>query len=250
VVVLKLDDVKKLHQKKYRSQFGYYLVEGEHLILELQKAMRNQLKSQGIDLYVTAHHEQWASQLDIDARIVLVSSTQMAKLSNTKSPQGIVACLPLPSMKSTRKPSNIKERCIYLHEVQDPGNLGTILRTLAWFGNFRLLLGTNSVDPFNPKVVRSSMGAIFHVPLELDVSLKDLPARFSKFAYLDMQGQAVNSPEFTNYQCYLFGNEARGVPADALSSLNADAFTIAGSQTIDSLNLASAVNICVYQLSL
>ena len=89
------------------------------------------------------------------------------------------------------------------------------------------------------------MGAIFHVPLELDVSLVDLENRFDSFAYLDMNGQAINSPGFSNYQCYLFGNEARGVPREALASLNAKAFTIPG----ESLNLASAVNMSAYQLS-
>lgn len=155
-------------------------------------------------------------------------------------------------MPDTSKNINVSKpgvRCIYLHEVQDPGNLGTILRSLAWFGNFRLLLSPNSVDPFNPKVVRSSMGAIFHVPIELDVELNQLPQRFNKFAYLDMQGGRINSEKFVDYECYLFGNEARGVPLDALSKFNADAFTIVGSGSIDSLNLASAVNICVYQLS-
>jgi TrmH family RNA methyltransferase len=112
------------------------------------------------------------------------------------------------------------------------------------------LLSANSVDPFNPKVVRASMGAIFHVPIELEVDLNDLQERFKAFAYLDMQGTEVNNTKFSQYDCYLFGNEARGVPREALTAFNADAFTIKGSGRIDSLNLASAVNICLYQLSL
>jgi len=244
---MKLDDVKKLHQKKYRAQLGYYLVEGEHLVLELQKATKTQSALKGINVYVTAEHEEWANQLDSAFTIVVVNNRQMAQLSDTKSPQGIVASVPLP--QPVNKLESI-ERCVYLHEVQDPGNLGTILRSLAWFGNFRLLLSPNSVDPFNPKVVRASMGAIFHTHIELDVKLSSLQTRFDKFAYLDMQGSPINTREFNNYQCYLFGNEARGVPTEALTQCNASAFTIAGSGSIDSLNLASAVNICVYQLSL
>lgn len=254
---MKLDDVKKLHQKKYRGQFGHYLVEGEHLILELQKSLSAQPTTQIINLYVTEEYQEWANSLDPVFEIQVVSQKYMAKLSNTKSPQGLVACVPLPSDLTPSSPqlsaTPVKnaqgERCIYLHEVQDPGNLGTILRTLAWFGGFRLILSTNSVDPFNPKVVRSSMGAIFHVPIELDVELSELQTRFKKFAYLDMQGTQVNSPEFADYDCYLFGNEARGVPSAALAECNAQAFTIPGNGSIDSLNLASAVNICMYQLS-
>jgi TrmH family RNA methyltransferase len=275
---MKLDDVKKLHQKKYRNQYGYYLVEGEHLILELHKARLSSANTaegahlddtQPIQLYVTEDYQQWANDLDGQYKILTVSKKQMEKLSDTKSPQGIVALVPLPKAKVESDPStalrraalrtcsgrtegkgNQGERSIYLHEVQDPGNLGTILRTLAWFGNFRLLLSPNSVDPFNPKVVRSSMGAIFHVALELDVELDTLQNRFDRFAYLDMDGTKVNDSSFTDYECYLFGNEARGVPRDQLSNFNAQAFTIPGSGSIESLNLASAVNMCAYQLSI
>ena len=242
---MKLDDVKKLHQKKYRSQFGYYLVEGEHLIQELQ---RSPLMALPVTVYVT---DVWQSKgVTLDARFEVISVTerQMASLSDTKTPQGVLAIVPLPASDSNA-PLNANERCIYLHEIQDPGNLGTILRSLAWFGGFRLLLSPNSVDPFNSKAVRASMGAIFHLPVELDVSLSQLQARFEKFAYLDLNGKAITDKQFGNYSCYLFGNEARGVPAQALSDTNADAFTIAGNGTIESLNLASAVGICAFQLA-
>jgi TrmH family RNA methyltransferase len=268
---MKLDDAKKLHQKKYRTQLGYYLVEGEHLILELQKAANNHPHNfKNTQLYVTEEYQDWANALDADFKIFTISKKHMAQLSDTKTPQGIIACVPLPDLTADLKQAQTvkvsthpstdgashllrmggKEKCIYLHEAQDPGNLGTILRTLAWFGGFKLLLSPNSVDPFNPKVVRSSMGAIFHVPMELDVELADLQNRFNRFAYLDMQGEKINTPKFAEFDCYLFGNEARGVPRDALAAFDATAFTIPGSGVIESLNLASAVNMCAYQLSL
>lgn len=242
---MKLDDVKKLHQKKYRQQLGFYLVEGEHLILELQKAAEQQPALHQTQLYVTEKYEDWDTSFSKE----LVTDRQMEKLSDTKTPQGILACVPLPTADSIAFDLKQNERCIYLHEAQDPGNLGTILRTLAWFGNFRLLLSPNSVDPFNPKVVRSSMGAIFHVPMVLDASLEDLSERFKRFAYLDMAGESIRSAAFSDFDCYVFGNEARGVPRELLAKLNATAFTIPGSGTIESLNLASAVNMCAYQVS-
>ena len=275
--MMKLDDVKKLHQKKYRSQFGFYLVEGEHLVLELLKAVNTHAvnahtsekpSAESITLYITDDFEQKARALNSGFTVVNVSQKQMSQLSDTKTPQGIIACVPLPSCRASSKASAAdtleqvsnkvskkelkhtgKQRYVYLHEVQDPGNLGTIIRTLAWFDNFTLLLSPSSVDPFNSKVVRSSMGAIFHVPIELDVSLDTLQTRFSRFAYLDMAGEAVTTSSFLDFDCYLFGNEARGVPKAALSQFNAKAYTIAGSGKIDSLNLASAVNMCVYELS-
>lgn len=246
---MKLDDIKKLHQKKYRQQFGHYLVEGEHLVLELQKAVDQshcQLDSQVIEVLVTDKYQDWQSPFATR----LVSEKQMAQLSDTKSPQGIIAVVPLPSKKGVSGDNSADALpCIYLHEVQDPGNLGTILRTLAWFGGFKLLLSPNSVDPFNSKVVRSSMGAIFHVPMEMEVTLESLENRFDGFAYLDMQGETIKSEAFKKHACYLFGNEARGVPSEALTALNAQAFTIPGSGAIESLNLASAVNMSVFQVS-
>ncbi|MDG6097720.1 RNA methyltransferase [Alteromonas sp. ZYF713] len=242
---MKLDDVKKLHQKKYRTQFGSYLVEGEHLIQELQ---RSPLMALPITVYVTDVWQAKGVTLDDRFEVVSVTERQMASLSDTKTPQGVIARVPLPA-NDINAPSTANERCIYLHEIQDPGNLGTILRSLAWFGGFRLLLSPNSVDPFNSKAVRASMGALFHLPVELDVSLSQLQSRFAKFAYLDLNGTAITDKQFGNYPCYLFGNEARGVPALALSETNSKAFTIAGNGTIESLNLASAVGICAFQLA-
>lgn len=280
---MKLSDVKKLHQKKYRTQFGFYLVEGEHLVLELLKAIRqdvnfNTIPNETLSIYVTNEYEVWLehalsreaavesgqSKISPNERVPAVkverlTSIQMQQLSDTKSPQGIIARVPLKTASSNKDINSVsdesansqlnQQRYIYLYEVQDPGNLGTILRTLAWFGNFKLLLSPNSVDPFNSKVVRASMGAIFHVDMELNVTLEDLASRFSQFAYLDMHGDEIKSQHFGNFQCYLFGNEARGVPTEEIARLNATAFTITGSGKIDSLNLAGAVNICTYELS-
>ncbi|WP_343351180.1 TrmH family RNA methyltransferase [Pseudomonas sediminis] len=240
---MKLDDVKKLQQKKYREQFGHFLVEGEHLVLELQKAAQHAPLLASSELYVTAAYEHWQSPF----RTHLISDRQMAQIADTKTPQGIIAVVPMAAIGSG--PSAPAGKAIYLHEIQDPGNLGTILRSLAWFGGFRCLLSPGSVDPFNPKVVRASMGAIFHTSIEQDVSLDNLSTRFARIACLDMQGQSLRAPAFAQAECYLFGNEARGVPSQALSELNATPFTIAGSGAIESLNLASTVNICVYELS-
>jgi TrmH family RNA methyltransferase len=240
---MKLDDVKKLQQKKYREQFGHFLVEGEHLVLELQKAAQHAPLLASSELYVTAAYEHWQSPF----RTHLISDRQMAQIADTKTPQGIIAVVPMAAIGSG--PSAPADKAIYLHEIQDPGNLGTILRSLAWFGGFRCLLSPGSVDPFNPKVVRASMGAIFHTPIEQDVSLDNLSTRFARIACLDMQGQSLRAPAFAQAECYLFGNEARGVPSQALSELNATPFSIAGSGAIESLNLASTVNICVYELS-
>ena len=245
---MKLNDIRKLHQKKYRQAFQHYLVEGEHLVLELHKALDRQPTLASTELYVTSAYEHWQSPFTTH----LVSDRQMAQLADTRTPQGILAVVPITAPTTTpdtRPAGRNVERAIYLHEVQDPGNLGTILRTLAWFGGFRCLLSPGSVDPYNPKVVRASMGALFHVPLETDVPLEQLSHRFSSLACLDLNGDPLTSPDFPRHDCYLFGNEARGVPRQALAALGAASYTITGQGAIESLNLASSVNMCAYELN-
>jgi TrmH family RNA methyltransferase len=238
---MKFDDLKKLHQKKYREEYGHYLVEGEHLVLELQKAAARDERLLAAELYVT--HEYGA--LPGPFTIHVINARHMAQVTETRAPQGVIAVVPsLPP--AAPRPG---ERAVCLHEIQDPGNLGTILRTLAWFGGFRCLLTPGSVDPHNAKVIRAGMGATFHVPVEVDVPLASLPSRYPRIACLDTRGAPVQSPQFAGFDCYLFGNEARGLPDEATSAAGAQPFTIPGGQAIDSLNLAAAVNICVYELN-
>jgi RNA methyltransferase, TrmH family len=238
---MKFDDLKKLHQKRYREELGYFLVEGEHPVLELQKAAARNPLLMSCELYLTKEHEDWRSPFVTH----VVKAAQMAQISDTKTPQGIVALVPVLPPPAPRS----DEHAIYLYEIQDPGNLGTILRTLAWFGNSRCLLSPGSVDPHNSKVIRASMGAIFHVPIELEVELSSLRQRFARIACLDMAGETVQSAGFTTFDCYLFGNEARGLPREQLAALDVKSFTISGSGAIESLNLAAAVNMCVYELN-
>jgi TrmH family RNA methyltransferase len=237
---MKLHDVKKLSMKRYREEFGHFLVEGEHLVLELEKAAETRVGLRSAELYVTHEYEHWRSPFTMH----VIGSAQMAQVADTKTPQGIIAVAPIPE----GLPALPGERAIYLSEIQDPGNLGTILRTLAWFGGLRCLLGPGSVDPWSPKVVRASAGAIFHVPIEQDVPLHSLRDRYPRIACLDMRGEAIQSAMFHEFDCYLFGNEARGLPQEAHAELPAVAFTIGGTGAIESLNLASTVTLCVYEL--
>jgi RNA methyltransferase, TrmH family len=238
---VKFEDIKKLHQKKFREQLGCFLLEGEHLVQELQKAAIHDPRLRASEIYLTREYAHWTSELPIH----MLNSRHMAQLSETRSPQGIAAVAPLLAAPAQRP----GERAIYLHEVQDPGNLGAILRSLAWFGSFRCLLSPNSVDVHNGKSVRASMGAVFHVPVEVDVPLRALPGRFARIASLDLQGKPISLPEFRNFDCYIYGNEARGLPREALSGMNATPFTIAGTGAIESLNVAATVSVCQYELT-
>lgn len=238
---MKFEDIRKLHQKKYREESGCFLLEGEHLVQELQKAAVHDARLRTSEVYFTREYAHWTSALTTH----VVNSRHMMQISETRSPQGIAAVVPLLTAPAPQP----GDRAIYLHEIQDPGNLGTILRTLAWFGGFRCLLSPDSVDLHNGKVVRASMGAIFHVPVEVDVPLDALRARFGRVASLDLQGQSIATPAFREFDCYVFGNEGRGLPREALAALGAQPFTITGTRAIESLNVAATVNICQYELN-
>lgn len=119
---------------------------------------------------------------------------------------------------------------------------------LVWFGDFILLLSLNSVDLYNLKVVCLSMGVIFYVNMELNVVFKSLGEWFECFVFLDMNGDNIILDIFSDYQCYLFGNEVCGVFVDVLLQFNVKVYIIMGSGKIDLLNLVSVVNICVYEL--
>jgi len=238
---MKFEDIKKLHDKKFREKLKFFIIEGEHLVQELERAAVRDPRLRESKIFVTRDYAHWSSALPMH----VIQSKHMAQISETRSPQGIAAVVPLLEPTAPRQ----GERAIYLHEIQDPGNFGTILRTLAWFGNFRCLCSPDSVDLHNGKVVRASMGAIFHVPVEFDVPMGALAKRFPRIACLDLKGQPIASPAFREFDCYVFGNEARGLPNEKMSTLGAKTFTIVGTGAIESLNVAASVNICLYELN-
>lgn len=241
------DELKNLRHREHRDLLGLYLAEGEHLVLELIRVLPHTPELAATKIIVTHEYESerlpkpWPKELSLQR----VSARQMAALSDTRSPQGIMAVVPMVEPA----PPRAGERVFYLHEVQDPGNLGTLLRSLAWFGNFRCLLSPQSADLYNPKVVRASMGALFHVPVEREVTLDTLQLRYPQLALLDLEGTPITASTFRQFDAYVFGNEARGLPIEIMQHLKGAAYSIPGARKIESLNLAAAVNICAYELT-
>jgi TrmH family RNA methyltransferase len=247
---LRFEDLKRLRDREGRADLGHFLAEGEHLVLELGKALARRPALSAARILVSHEYLErglpagFPSQLPRDT----LNARQMAPLSDTRSPQGVIAVVPiLPA-----PPPAAGERAIYLHEVQDPGNLGTVMRTLAWFGGYRCLLSPDSVDPYNAKVVRASMGAVFTLPFESDVTLDDLRQRCKRVALMDAGGRPLASEGFAAADCLMFGNEARGASPEMKALAAGAVFSIPGaaaSHAVESLNLATAVAVCAYELS-
>ena len=171
---------------------------------------------------------------------------QMKQISETRSPQGIAAVVPL----LPRAGAAPGETAIYLHEIQDPGNLGTILRTLAWFGNFRCLLSPDSVDVLQRQGGARQHGR--HLPraggdrcadgYRCQHASRGSPASTCR----DSRSLRRNSGNST---ATCSATKAAACHARALAALKAQPFTIAGTGAIESLNVAATVNICQYELN-
>ena len=144
-----IKEIIKLYDKKYRQQYGKYLVEGTKPVDECLAY------GHGAELIVCT--EQLAAKYDSP---IVVSETLFSAISAEKTPQGVIAVVKLPDFKP-KKPDG---RCLLLDRIRDPGNLGTIIRTANAAGYSQLYL-INCADPFSPKVVRASMSGIFFVKI-------------------------------------------------------------------------------------
>ena len=216
-----LDEVRQLQQKKFRDAAGCFVVEGEHLIIELQKALTRQPALADARLFVTPLHADWQSPFLTQ----VISERQMAKIADTQNPQGMLAVVPHWPAPAPRP----GERAIYLHEIQDPGNLGTIIRVADAAGADAIIITGRSVDLYNPKVVRSTTGSLFHVPIAVDVELDDVLVR-ARAAGLNILAADVKGDDLpgvaadgtlTKPTAWLFGNEARGLTDEHLALADA-----------------------------
>jgi TrmH family RNA methyltransferase len=177
------------------------------------------------------------------------------KLSDTAHPQGVFAVLPLPRTDAAEAIAAAAKGfpLFALHGAADPGNLGTIMRTTEWFGGTSLLLSTDSVDPFNPKVLRSSMGSLFRLHLGRYPSLEWLIEAAAKngrtlVATTAEEGIAPRAyPHFAS-SIILLGSEAHGLSQETLGTVSRR-LTIPGNGA-ESLNLAMAHAVLAYEASL
>ncbi|MBI5254339.1 RNA methyltransferase, partial [Candidatus Falkowbacteria bacterium] len=141
---------------------------------------------------------------------------------------------------------------ICLDGVKDPGNLGTIIRTADWFGVKNIILSEDAVDPYNDKVVRSTMGSIFRVNIfeseGLVRTLEDLKKRGYKMVSLEMNGEEIRDREIKDKKCvYVFGSESHGIRKE-LEKLTDKKYTIKGSGSAESLNVAVACGIVLSRI--
>ena len=184
----------------------------------------------------------------------VVGDDVVAALSQTVTPQGIVARCAFVDVSTTELMSGPPCLLAVVHEVRDPGNAGTILRCADASGADGVVLSGASVDPYNAKAVRASAGSLFHVPLAVERSLGAVVnaarERGLRVFAADASGdvgldQALDRGELRGPTTWLFGNEARGLPEEARSLADA-VVSVPILGRAESLNLATAAAVCLY----
>ena len=233
---------------KERKAAGQFVAEG------LQCAREALVSTSGPKietLYVTNNgHSKVEELADLSAfNIVTVSDEVMKEMSETITPQGILAVCTIPQANLSAISLNGSRRFIYLSEVQDPGNAGTILRSADAFAMDAVITSPGSVDMYSPKVVRSTAGSLWHIPVYESVALTEVLAMGVKAFSLGADGSKnLNQYEMSGDTLAVFGNEARGL-STGQNVESIDVVSIPMPGNAESLNLSAAASIVMYHLS-
>lgn len=229
--------IKKLQQKKYRR--SSYLIEGWHLLEEAVKAGASIEHVLVIEEHVdrVAHMEQ----------VTVVSPEIMQDLADSKSPQGVLAQLALPSQAL---PERLDGRFLVLEDVQDPGNVGTIIRTADAAGFDGVFLTDKSADIYNMKVLRSMQGSHFHLPiyrLPIEDILTTLKNNQVEILATTLSSQSVDYRQVLPKASFalVMGNEGQGI-SDFVSEEANQLVHITMPGQAESLNVAIAAGILVF----
>jgi TrmH family RNA methyltransferase len=224
----KIKEYSKLQSKKYRDESGLFIVEGDHLVEEALK------KTQAVDIY------------SLDETYTQVSESVMRKLSSLSTPPNVLAiCKKLEE-------GNIGKKILILENLQDPGNLGTIIRSSVAFGIDTIILSKDCVDFYNVKVLRASEGMVFNT----NILIRDLNEIIPELKNSGVKVYTTNVVNGTNVRdinipekyAIVMGNEGNGVIKE-IASLCDEAIYIPMNEKCESLNVGIATSIILYEFS-
>ncbi|MGB4136122.1 MAG: RNA methyltransferase [Microbacterium sp.] len=247
--------VAKLTKRSARVETGLFLLEGPQAVREALVYRPEAI----VDLFVTPtswekHAELRAEASDADVVPEFVAENVLAAMADTVTPQGVIAV-------ARQTPTSVKDvfaaapRLIAIcEEVRDPGNLGTIIRAADAAGADAVVLTGRTVDPYNPKVVRATTGSLFHVPVSVGGELADVVQRAHgaglQVLAADVKGDDLLAARAEGVlqapTAWLFGNEARGLADEGLA-LADRALKLPIFGRAESLNLATAASVCLYE---
>ena len=246
----RVKNIVSLQKKgKERRQQGLFVIEGRKLFEEVLRDAKDAI----CEVYVTEAYLENDSQRKALAGVSYetVSDNVMKAMAETMEPQGILATVRIPKYDKAKLLKKEDAVWIALEDLRDPGNLGTVLRTAEAAGVTGVILSGNSVDMYNPKVVRSTMGAIFRVPHfyaeDFFGELEEMK-RYGVTLYAAhlLGTQYYDEPEYAGRSVILIGNEANGLSEKAAGM--ADCLVkIPMEGKAESLNAAVATSLFVYE---
>ena len=244
---------RKLTRRAGRDAAGLFLAEGRQAVAEALADPAGVREVFATETAAAAHRDLLAAA---PVPVRLVTERAAASLSETVTPQGLVAVCALRDVPADVLVDAPPSLTVALAELADPGNAGTVLRTADACGAGAVVFGAGSADPYGGKAVRSSAGSLFHVDVVRGAPLPELLPRLQAAGVTvlaaDGGGEAALDelgPELAGPVLWLFGNEARGVPAD-LAALADARVRIPMRGRAESLNLAAAAAICLYTTQL
>lgn len=233
--------IRSLHQKKFRDQEGLFLVEGVKLLNELLEQDKFEIQ------HIYCVEDAALNQLN-GAELTIVSAKELERISSFKSPNQVVAIVKQATPVAIDYVSN--QTCLMLDSINDPGNLGTIIRTADWFGIKQVICSNDSVDLYNPKVVQSTMGAIFRVDViyaELTSALVEFQKKDFDLLSAEMDGENAFEKKYGSKSLLLMGSESHGV-SEQLSGL-CTKISIPSFGETESLNVGMATGIILSHIA-
>lgn len=230
----KIKELKKLQRKKYRELTGSFIVEGDHLLKEAMKA--NMVK----EIYYLEGYEE-----ENMVPIHTVTETVMKELTHLETiPTVIALCQKIEKEQEGN-------RILVLDGIQDPGNLGTIIRSAVAFHVDQIVLGEDCVDLYNPKTIRATQGMLFHIPIVVRNLSEVLPIYqkngYHLYATNVTHGKSLKRIEKYQKECIIMGNEGNGVKPEYQDMCD-ELLYIDMNSSCESLNVAIATSIILYEL--
>jgi RNA methyltransferase, TrmH family len=246
-------DLRRAFTQDEPTEQGYIGVEGVRLI---EEAIRSGLRFQAVFFSQAGrqHAARLLPQIASQAEALLLPDDVFAGVVRTETPQGVAALVKLRpvTMENILQQLEAKILLVGVAGIQDPGNLGTIIRSAEAFGARAVLLGEKTVSPFNAKAVRASAGSLFREPL-LRVKMAETIPRLKErgvrvIVTSSHKGKPLQEADFTGAAMIVVGSEGAGVPHELLAQAD-ELVTIPHSERVESLNAGIAASILLYEAS-
>ena len=233
--------LKKLNESpRYRHEVQQTILDGMHLIESYAECFGS---PDSIALIEGGNLDKIASYLNEDTQVLEFPAGLFSEIAPVISPTGILASINIPHLEAPKK-----QNCILLLEdIQDPGNLGSILRSASASGVDLVYLSDHCADLWSPKVLRGGQGAHFHLPCIEKANFSDITKSFTgKIFATTLSGKSIFQEDLKGPVAFIFGNEGNGIHSETMQ-LTSHSIHIPMEKGIESLNVSAAVSICLYE---